>query len=162
MSCFRAALQLSARVKRSEVTELSVQNWGAKRLSFVPVLPEGLAGGEGCLAATGRQHRGDRCSNYCSDWCLAGWTMFRYCMKSCWVAETSAQMGPTQVLDVWGSSSCHHSEARIEGVFLCKDISGYICTWICFCWTRHLTVMADIYDMDLSVSFFHLFYLPKF
>lgn len=77
MSCFRAALQLPARVKRSEVTELSVQNWGAKRLSFVPALSEGLAGGEGCLAATGRQRRGERCSNYCSDWCLAGWTMFR-------------------------------------------------------------------------------------
>lgn len=34
----------------------------------------------------------------------------------------------SQVLDIWESSGCHCSEERIKAVFLCEEISGYICT----------------------------------
>lgn len=59
----------------------------------------------------------------------------------------------SQVLNISGTSGCHCSEARMEGVFLC-EISGYICTWNCFCWTSHITLWWQIFVVWLCQSVF--------
>lgn len=112
MSCFRAALQPPARVKRRRGDfELSAQDRGAKRLSLMPMPQKGLAEGESrkswypALAAWQSASKvlplpvgkvdvrsvsniavvGGWQAGLCLDW---------YPLKRCWVAETSAQMSP--------------------------------------------------------------------
>lgn len=160
MSCSRAALQLPARVKRSEVAELSVQNWGAERLSFVPALQEGLAGGEGCLAATGR---GERYFNYCSDWCLAGWTMFGQILLEELLSSRDKRSdgshpgaGHLGEFKLSSLRSKNQGSVSLQGHFWLRlHMKLFLLDQTCNCDGRYL------WHGSFRL-FFHLFYLTKF
>lgn len=179
MSCFRAALHPPARVRRSWGDfELSAQNWGAKKLSLMPMPQQGLTGGEGwkswypalvmwqsaskvLLLPVGRvEVRGVSNIAVTGGW-QAGLSLGWYPLKTCRLIPLEEMLSSrnkcsdeSQVLDIWGNLGCHCSEARIEGVCLCEEISGYICTWNCFFWTSHVALWWQIFVVWISQSVF--------